>query len=183
MAIERFEIDPAHTNVGFSAKHMAITTVRGHFGEVTGWFEADRSDPSTLKGEVTIKVESITTNQPQRDGHLRSPDFFDAATYPSLVFRPTSAEKRGEDTYTVTGDLTIRDVTKPITLQVSFEGEAADFQNPDAKRVGVEATGQLDRMEYGLNWDGLAGAIPLAGHTIKLQVEAELIATTLAARA
>jgi polyisoprenoid-binding protein YceI len=177
---ERLEIDPTHTQIGFSARHLGVSTVRGHFGRFSGAFEIDTENLAEATGEVTVDAASIYTGTEQRDGHLRSADFFDVEKYPTITFRLTSVEPRSGDQYLLTGDLTIKETTRPITLNLVVEGEAPDFTG-GGKRIGVTASGQLDRMDYGLNWDGLAGAIPLASHTIKLSLEAELIANPVVA--
>lgn len=179
---ERFEIDPYHTLIGFSAKHLGVSTVRGNFGTFSGSFEADREDLSTVAGEVTIDVASISTGVDQRDGHLKSADFFEAEKYPKITFRPTRVEKQDEQTYRVEGDLTIKETTRPVSLEAVFEGETPNPMGPGT-RLGFSALGQLNRMDYGLNWDGLAGAIPLAGHTIRIQIDSELVATPVEAGA
>jgi polyisoprenoid-binding protein YceI len=172
---ERFELDPAHTVLGFSAKHLGVTTVRGSFWRLAGWFEADRDNPVGARGEVAVEVGSIVTGQEQRDAHLRSADFFDTERHPTMTFRLTGVRPRADDTYLVLGDLTIKQTTRPITLQATLEGETADPAGAGS-RIGISATGQLDRMDFGLDWDGLAGAVPFAGHTVKLEIDAELIA-------
>ncbi|HVB77163.1 MAG TPA: YceI family protein [Candidatus Nitrosotalea sp.] len=174
---EKFVIDQAHTVIGFSARHLGISSVRGHFGKVEGWFEADREDLITATGEVEIDVTSITTNQEQRDGHLKSADFFEADKYPTLRFHLTGVERQNVEDYLILGDLTIKDVTKSITLNARFEGEVDSPFTPGAKVVGVTADGEINRMDYGLNWNGLAGVVPLASHNIKIHVEAELVAS------
>ena len=173
---ERFELDPAHTVLGFSARHLGVTTVRGSFWRLSGWFEADRDDLGSASGEVTVDVASLSTAQEQRDAHLRSPDFFDVERHPTMTFRLTGVTPRGGDAYEATGDLTIKGVTRPVTLQAAFHGETPNPLGPGT-RLGISAAGQLDRMDFGLDWDGMADAVPLAGHVVKLEIDAELIAT------
>ena len=170
----RYEIDPNHTNIGFSAKHLAVSTVRGHFSKFDGFFEGPDGDFTKARGKVKIDVASLSTKTEQRDNHLRSADFFDAEKYPYMTFTVTSVEPLKGDTYIVRGDLTIKETTKPITLEATLEGRVADpFGGKE--RLGVSAKGQLNRMDFGLNWDGVAGAVPLASHTIKLEIDAEIV--------
>jgi polyisoprenoid-binding protein YceI len=170
----RYEIDPAHTNVGFSAKHLAVTTVRGQFSKFEGHFEGPDDDFTKARGEVKIDVASLDTRTEMRDNHLRSADFFDAAKYPYMTFTVTGVERLKGETYRVKGDLTIKETTRPITLEATLEGRLADpFGGKE--RLGVSAKGQINRMDFGLNWDGLAGAVPMASHTIKLEIDAEIV--------
>jgi polyisoprenoid-binding protein YceI len=170
----RYEIDPSHTNVGFSAKHLAVSTVRGHFAKFEGAFEGPDDDFTKARGEVKIEVASLSTRTDQRDNHLRSADFFDVEKFPYMTFKVTGVEPLGGDNYRVNADLTIKDVTKPISLEATLDGRVADpFGGKE--RLGVTAKGQINRMDFGLNWDGLAGAIPMASHTIKLEIDAEIV--------
>jgi polyisoprenoid-binding protein YceI len=170
----RYEIDPNHTTVGFSARHLAVSTVRGQFNKFTGYFEGPDDDFTKARGEVKVEVASLDTRTEQRDNHLRSADFFDAAKYPYMTFKVTGIDPVDGDTYLVRGDLTIKETTRPITLEGTIEGRTPDpFGGKE--RLGISAKGQLNRMDFGLNWDGLAGAVPLAGHSIKLQIDAEIV--------
>jgi len=170
----RYEIDPNHTNIGFSAKHLAVSTVRGHFSKFDGFFEGPDDDYTRVRGEVRIDVASLSTKTEQRDNHLRSADFFDAEKFPYMTFKVTGVEPLEGDTFLVKGDLTIKKTTKPITLEATLEGRLPDpFGGKE--RLGVSAKGQLNRMDFGLNWDGIAGAVPMASHTIKLEIDAEIV--------
>ena len=170
----KYEIDAAHTNIGFSAKHLAVSTVRGQFNKFEGSFEGPDDDITQARGEVKVDVASLSTRTDQRDNHLRSADFFDAGKYPYLTFKVTGIEPIEGDSYLVRGDLTIKDTTKPITLEANVEGRLPDpFGGKE--RIGLTAKGQINRMDFGLNWDGLAGAIPMASHTIKLEIDAEVV--------
>ena len=172
----RYDIDPTHTNIGFSAKHLAVATVRGRFAKFDGYFEGPADDPTKARGEVKIDVASLTTHTEQRDDHLRSADFFDASKYPYVTYKVTGIEHVEGENYRVHGDLTIKDVTKPVTLEGTLDGRGPDpFGSPGQERLGVVATGQINRMDFGLNWDGIAGAVPIASHTIKLNIEAEIV--------
>ncbi len=170
----RYEIDSTHTNVGFSAKHLAVSTVRGQFSKFEGSLEGPDGDITQARGEVKIEVASLSTRTEQRDNHLRSADFFNAEKYPYLTFKVTDIEPVEGDTYLVRGDLTIKETTKPITLEANLDGRVADpFGGKE--RLGITAKGQINRMDFGLNWDGLAGAIPMASHTVKLEIDAEIV--------
>ncbi|MDQ6899600.1 MAG: YceI family protein, partial [Candidatus Dormibacteraeota bacterium] len=124
-----------------------------------------------------------TTNNEQRDAHLKSGDFFESEGHPQAVYRPTRAERTGSDTFKVYGDLTIRSVTKELVLDVTVADEIDHPFQPGSKIVAVEATGSLNRKDFGLNWDGLAGTIPLASNEIKLEIDAELVRTAQTADA
>jgi len=171
----KYELDPYHTTIGFSAKHLAVSTVRGHFTKFDGSLEGPDDDFTKARGEVKIDVASITTNADQRDNHLRSADFFEADKYPYMTFKVTGIELIDGDQYKVRGDLTLKGITKPITLDANLDGRVADpFGGKE--RLGVTMSGQINRMDFGLNWNGLAGAVPLASHQIKLTIEAEVVA-------
>jgi polyisoprenoid-binding protein YceI len=169
-----FQLDPNHTAVEFSAKHLMVTTVRGRFTQYEGQVEvSDDLDPTTASGTFTIKTGSVSTGNEQRDGHLQSPDFFDSATYPDMTFTSTGIRKDG-DGYKVTGDLTIRDVTKPITLEVVIEDT---FIDPfGLQRVGLMASAEINRTDWGLNWNQTleAGRL-LVSEKVKISVEGALV--------
>ncbi len=171
----RYEIDKAHTHVGFTAKHLAVSTVRGQFNTFEGYFEGPEDDVTKTTGEVKIDVASIDTRTEMRDNHLRSADFFEAEKYPHITFKLTRVEPVDSESFKVHGDLTIKSTTKPIVLNATLEGRVPDPMSGGKERLGMSAKGQLNRMDYGLNWDGLAGAIPMASHTIKLEIEAEIV--------
>ena len=170
----KYEIDPAHANIGFSAKHLGVSTVHGHFSRWEGQFEGPDSDLANARGTLKIEVASLNTRNDMRDNHLRSADFFDAEKFPYMTFEVTAIENLGDNDYKLRGNLTIKETTRPIELLGTVEGSVADpFGGKE--RLGVTATGQLNRMDFGLNWDGLAGAVPLASHAIKLAIDAEIV--------
>jgi polyisoprenoid-binding protein YceI len=171
----RYEIDKAHTHVGFTAKHLAVSTVHGQFNTFEGYFEGPEDDVTKTKGEVTIDVASIDTRTEMRDNHLRSADFFEAEKYPKITFKLSRVEPVDDESFKVHGDLTIKDTTRPVVLDATLEGRVPDPMTGGKERLGISAKGQLNRMDFGLNWDGIAGAIPIAGHTIKLEIEAEIV--------
>lgn len=169
-----FKIDPNHSSIGFSAKHLMVTTVRGRFSEFEGEIDVDENlEPTTARGSFTIQAASVTTNNEQRDGHLKSPDFFDAASYPELTFKTTGVTKDG-DGYKIAGDLSIRGTTRPITLEAVVE---EPFSDPfGMQRVGLEATSEINRYDWGLNWNQTleAGRL-LVSPKIKLVIEAAFV--------
>ncbi len=171
----RYEIDKAHTHVGFTAKHLAVSTVRGQFNTFEGYFEGPEDDVTKTTGEVTIDVASIDTRTEMRDNHLRSADFFEAEKYPHITFKLNRIEPVDSESFKIHGNLTIKNTTKPVVLNATLEGRVPDPMSGGKERVGISAKGQLNRMDFGLNWDGVAGAIPMASHTIKLEIEAEIV--------
>ncbi len=170
----RYDIDPGHTHVGFTAKHLAVSTVHGQFSKFDGFFEGPDDDVTKVRGTVTVDVASLETRNEQRDTHLRSADFFDVEKYPQMTFTVTGIEPVEGETFIVKGNLTIKDVTRPIALEATIEGRMPDPFGAK-ERLGISAVGQLNRMDFGLNWDGVAGAVPFAGHTIKLNLDAEIV--------
>ncbi len=164
-----WNLDTAHTQVSFSAKHMMVTTVRGVFHDVTGTIELDETDPTRSRGEFRVAAASVDSNFDARDNHLRSADFFDAATYPEIVFVSTSVVADGTDRYKVTGDLTIKDVTAPATFDVELEGIVKGMSG--ARHAGLSVTGKIARDAWGLNWNvALEQGGWLVGKDIKLEI-------------
>lgn len=148
-------VDPTHSKVGFAVKHMGIATVRGEFTEFEGTLEVG-DDVSTAKAYGSVKTASVDTNEPQRDGHLRSPDFFDAEQYPELRFESTSVEQLDEDEFRITGQLTIHGVTNEIVLHAEVQGTDVDPWGNE--RVGLEVTGQLSRGDYEMKFNQALGS-------------------------
>jgi polyisoprenoid-binding protein YceI len=172
---ERYEIDSAHSSLQFSVRHLMVSNVRGTFTGVKGTILYDAANPSASTVEATIDVNTINTNDAQRDGHLKSPDFFDAARLPTITFRSTKVEKKGEDQFAVTGDITIHGVTKPVTLEVSEVSEQAKDPWGNA-RVGASVKGKLKRSEFGLTWNAtLETGGFMIGDDVKLDFEVELV--------
>jgi polyisoprenoid-binding protein YceI len=170
----RYDLDQAHTHLGFTAKHLAVSTVRGRFNKFEGYFESPDDDFTKARGEVRVEVASLESRSDQRDTHLRSADFFDAEKYPYITFKLTGIEQVDDENFRIKGELTVKEITKPITLDATVEGRMPDPFGAK-ERVGISARGQLNRMDFGLNWDGVAGAVPFASHTIKLEVDAEIV--------
>lgn len=172
-AATKWSIDPTHSEVQFKVKHLVISTVTGSFQNFEGTVETEGDDFSNAKVNFSLDVTSINTNQEQRDGHLRSADFFDAEKYPHIKFESTSVTKEGDDEYKLTGNLTIKDVTKPVTLKVEHGGKATDFYGNT--KAGFEIEGKINRKEFGLTWNGVteAGAI-VVGEDVKLNANIQL---------
>jgi len=164
-------IDPMHSEVHFKVKHLVISTVTGTFNSFSGSMDSENEDFRGASIEFALDVNSIDTNQGQRDAHLKSADFFDAEQFPKISFKSTSFTKVGDD-YQLLGDLTVKNVSKPVKLNVEFGGRATDFYGND--KAGFEVSGQISRKEFGLTWDGIteAGAI-VVGDEIKLQINVQ----------
>ncbi|MCM2576717.1 YceI family protein [Streptomyces meridianus] len=169
-----YTVDPAHSSLGFTVRHAMVTNVRGSFQEFDGTLSLDGTDPARSGAELTVSIPSIDTGNADRDEHLRSGDFFDAAAHPAMSFRSTSAEARGEDTYRLTGDLTIKGTTRPVTLDLTFNGAATDvFGN---ERVGFEGTAQILRSDWGLTWNAnLETGGVLVGDKVRLTFDISAI--------
>jgi polyisoprenoid-binding protein YceI len=150
-----WNVDPAHSKVGFAVKHMGIATVRGEFTEFAGSLVVG-DDLSSAKATGTIKVESVDTNESQRDEHLRSPDFFDAAQYPELTFESTKIEALDDEEFRITGQLTIHGVTNEVVLHADVQG--TDVDPWGNTRVGLEITGQLSRGDYDMKFNQALGS-------------------------
>ncbi|MFC9247112.1 YceI family protein [Streptomyces sp. NPDC057136] len=146
-----YVIDPAHSSIGFTVRHAMVTNVRGSFGEHEGSLTLDGANPANSAASIDVKIASIDTGIADRDGHLVSGDFFDAETFPVMSFRSTSAEQLGGDTYRVTGDLTIKDVTRPLAIDLEFNGSATDVYGNE--RVGFEGGTDILRSDWGLTWN------------------------------
>jgi polyisoprenoid-binding protein YceI len=169
-----WELDPAHTAVEFSIRHMMVSTVKGQFEKVKGTLELDDKDVTKSTVEVTIDLASVNTHEAKRDGHLKSPDFFDVAKFPTATFKSTKVQKAGKNKLKVTGDLTLHGVTKAVVLEV--EGPSAASKSPFGTTVrGVHATGKLDRKEFEIGWNKVLdnGGV-LVGNEVSLDLNAEL---------
>ncbi len=169
----KWAIDPAHTEVQFKVKHLVISTVTGNFNKFEGNVLASDDEFSGAEVEFSADVDSINTNQADRDGHLKSPDFFNAGQYPKLTFKSTGFIKKADNQYKLSGNLTIRDVTKPIELDVEYGGITKDpWGNIKA---GFEVSGKFNRKDFGLTWNALteAGGMVVA-EEVKILVNVEL---------
>lgn len=170
-----WDIDTAHTTIEFTAKHMMVTNVKGRFNKFSGDAHLDEQNPANSKVDVTIDLASLTTGNEGRDNHLRSADFFDVEHYPTATFHSSKVEQRGEDRLRVIGDLTIRGVTKPVTLDVTVEGKFKDMQGKD--RYGFTATTSFSRKEFGLEWNvALESGGWLVSDKITIAIDAQVIA-------
>jgi polyisoprenoid-binding protein YceI len=170
-------IDPTHALVQFSAKHMMITSVKGTFQDVTGTITADETNPSASVAEVTIGAASIDTRVAGRDDHLRSPDFLDVETHPAISFRSRRVEgahPRPGDEFSLVGDLTIRDVTREVSLDVVYEGRGKDPWG--GERVSFSATTRIDRRDFGLTWNQTleTGGV-LVSNEIRISLEVQAV--------
>jgi polyisoprenoid-binding protein YceI len=170
----RFQLDPAHTHIGFTAKHMMVSTVRGSFSDWSGYVEVDENDPTSAVAEVTVKAASVQSGSDDRDKHLRSEDFLNVESYPDVTYRSRAIEKIDDTRYKVAGELTIKDVTRPVTLEFEV-GEP--FQDGwGNQRVGISATGKINRKDWGLEWNMImeAGRL-LVSDEAKLEIDSELV--------
>lgn len=149
-------IDPTHSEVQFKVKHLMVSTVTGLFSQFEGKLDMTGDDFEHAHVSFSATIDSITTGNEQRDGHLKSADFFDAATFPTLTFTSTSMKKTGDDTYELTGDLTMRGTTKSITLKAEYGGQMQDFYGQT--KAGFELSGIVKRKEFGLHWDAVTEA-------------------------
>ena len=178
-----WDIDSAHAAANFAVKHLAISTVNGTLGAVTGKVELDDKDVTKSKIEATVDVKGINTKEPKRDDHLRSKDFFEVEKFPNITFKSTKIEKGEGNKLKVTGDLTIKGVTKPVTLDGELTPEVA---NPfsKAKTRGFSGSTSINRKDFGLTWNvALETGGVLVGDDVKINVEAELIKKEAAAPA
>jgi polyisoprenoid-binding protein YceI len=169
----RYQIDPAHSRVGFVARHAMVTKVRGQFSDISGQLDLDEEDPTRSSAEVTVQMQSVNTGSDQRDDHLRGPDFFHVEEHPVMTFKSTKAEPAGDDRYRLTGDLTIKGVTRPVTFEIEHTGAAKDPWGN--LRVGFEGKATVNRKDWGLAWNVAleAGGILVSDKiTIELDIAA-----------
>ncbi|TQM62751.1 YceI family protein [Humibacillus xanthopallidus] len=169
-----YTLDPSHTRIGFSARHAMVTKVRGHFDQFEGSAHVDTATPANSSVTVTIEAASVTTGNEQRDGHLKTPDFFDIANYPQITFVSTNVERDGSE-WDITGDLTINGVTKSVTIPFEETGSAKDpFGNT---RVGFEGEVTIDRTEWNLSFNAAleTGGV-LVSEKVKLEFDVSAIA-------
>jgi polyisoprenoid-binding protein YceI len=173
-------IDSSHTQAGFAVKHMMVSTVRGSFGKTEGTIEYDGKNVSSIKAEATIDTTTITTNNEKRDTHLKSPDFFDVAKFPTITFKSKKAEAAGAGKFKLTGDLTLRGVTKEVTLDVEGPSQALIAQG--RARVGATATTKINRQDYGVSWSrSLDGGGVVVSDEVVITLELELVKPVAAA--
>jgi polyisoprenoid-binding protein YceI len=168
----KWVIDPMHSEVQFKVKHLVISTVTGFFKSFEGTLESVNDDFENSEIYFSLDINSVDTNQSQRDEHLKSPDFFDATTYPKITFKSTSFKKTDDDEYELIGNLTIKGITKPVKLNAEYGGSTNDFYGNT--KAGFEVTGKINRKEFGLVYDGVteAGSVVL-GEDIKLLINVQ----------
>ena len=168
-----WKFDPFHTQVEFSAKHLGMMTVRGHFAEVTATGDIDVEHPERSTLEATINTASIRTHNEQRDSDLRSSNFLEVDKYPTITFKSTKIEPAGTDRYTLTGDLTIKGNTRPVTLDVVKYGEFNDPQM--GHRIGYAAEGKINRKDFGMKFDMMLDGKFIVSNEIQINIEGELV--------
>lgn len=169
-----YKIDVDHSDIMFKVKHLMISTVTGIFKKFDATLDVSEQDLSDAKVWFEADVDSVDTKNDQRDGHLKSDDFFNAEQFPKMTFKSTSIEKTGGDEYELTGDLTIRDITKPVRLKVEYNGTTKDPWG--FERMGFEIIGKINRKEYGLKWSAVteAGGLVVADD-VKLAMNVEMV--------
>ncbi|HXN40769.1 MAG TPA: YceI family protein [Myxococcaceae bacterium] len=169
-----WEIDSAHSEAVFAVKHMMVSTVRGKLGKVSGTVQIDDKDVTKSTVEAAVDVNGIDTGEPSRDNHLKSPDFFDVAKYPTITFKSTRIKKGAGNQLMVTGDLTMHGVTKPVTLAVTYSPTEAKDPQGHIKR-GASATARVNRKDFGLNWNkALETGGVIVGDNIDITLDVEL---------
>jgi polyisoprenoid-binding protein YceI len=167
-----YQLDPPHSSVGFAVKHLTVSTVRGQFGEFSGTFNVDEADFTKSSFEVRIKTASINTQNDRRDNHLRSPDFFDVANHPEIVFKSKRIEKSG-DAYIAYGDLTIRGVIREVPLRFHAAGP---LRMGNRSVIGVEATATINRQDFGVSWSrSLDGGGLVVADDVRIDISVELV--------
>jgi polyisoprenoid-binding protein YceI len=178
-APNQWTIDSSHSAANFSVRHMMVTTVRGQLGPVTGTVEYDGKDVRTVKADVRIDVNGISTQNAKRDGHLRSDDFFDAANHPFIAFKSKRAEPGGAGSFKLIGDLTIRGNTKEVALNV--DGPTPPVKGMGGLRIGATATTKINRLEYGLKWNSMVEAGPVVSDEVAITLDLEVTRPSLPA--
>jgi len=178
-----YQIDAAHSSAQFVVRHMMITNVRGSFGKLKGTVVWDPADPAQTSIDAEIDASTIHTRDEQRDGHLKSPDFFDVAQYPVITFRSKAVRSEGDGELSVTGDLTIHGITRQVVLKV--EGPSGETKDPWGNvRIGVSAATKIKRSDFGLTWNAAleTGGV-LVGDEVKIELEVSMVRATEAVAA
>lgn len=169
----RWAFDPYHTQVEFSAKHLGMMTVRGHFLEVSATGNIYPNTPEASSVEVTVQTASIRTHHEKRDSDLRTSNFLDTETYPTMTFKSTEIKTTGQDRYSITGDLTIKGTTRPVTLSVVNYGE---FNDPNmGHRIGYSAEGQINRKDFGMSFNMMMDGRWIVSEEVQIMIEGELV--------
>ncbi|MFL5700631.1 MAG: YceI family protein [Ktedonobacteraceae bacterium] len=169
-----WQFDPYHTQVEFAAKHLGMMTVRGHFAEITATGHIDPDHPEASSVDVTIQTASIRTHNAQRDNDLRSSNFLEVDKYPTITFKSTKIEPAGQDRYTMTGELTIKGNTRPVTLNVVKYGEFND-PNMMGHRIAYSAEGQINRKEFGLTFNMMLDGKWIVSDEVQILIEGEFV--------
>jgi len=175
VSVATWNIDPVHSSAQFKVKHMMISNVKGEFSAVKGSSTLNTADITKSRVEASIDVATINTREEQRDGHLKSPDFFDVAQFPTITFKSTQVSKTGEGTLAVAGDLTIRGVTRNVVLDV--EGPSAPVKDPYGNmKIGLSATTRINRKDFGLIWNGVleSGGL-LVGEEVAITLDLQFL--------
>ena len=169
-----WEIDPSHSEATFSVKHMMFTTVRGHFNVLSGHLHIDEQHPENSWVDAQVDASSVDTRDEKRDGHLRSPDFFDVQNYPTLTFKSTSVDPAGSNEYKVYGDLTMHGITKPVAFKAEYNGQG---KNPWGMQVaGLSAITKINRKDFGLNWNqALESGGVLVSENVTIEIDLEAV--------
>jgi polyisoprenoid-binding protein YceI len=168
----QWRIDPAHSAANFSVRHLMVSTVRGQLGRIAGTIEYDGKDVRSVKADVTIDVNGINTQEPKRDAHLRSADFFDAANHPTMTFKSTRVEPGSDGAFKLVGDLTIRGTTKEVALDVQPPSPAVKGQRGVV--IGTTAMAKIKRLEYGLKYNAMVEAGPVVGDEVTITLDLEI---------
>jgi polyisoprenoid-binding protein YceI len=169
-----WEIDPVHSEATFAVKHMMFTTVRGHFNVLSGHLHIDEQNPANSWVDAQVDASSVDTRDNNRDTHLRSPDFFDVQKYPTITFKSSKVESAGGNEYNVTGDLSIRGVTKPVTFKSEYQGQG---KNPYGLLVaGLSAKTKINRKDWGLTWNvGLEAGGVLVSEDVNIEIDLQVV--------
>jgi polyisoprenoid-binding protein YceI len=169
-----WKIDPSHSEIKFKVKHLVISNVTGHFDKYSATVNTEKGDFTDAVISFEADVDSIHTKNEQRDGHLKSPDFFDAASHPKITFVSKNVKKKSDSDFELTGDLTIRGTSKPVKLDVTYNGIVKGFGGVEV--AAFEATGKINRQDFGLSWSALteAGGV-VVGDEVKFEINAELV--------
>jgi polyisoprenoid-binding protein YceI len=176
MALETWNIDPVHSSIHFSIRHLVISKIHGRFTKWGGTLEFDEQKPASSKVNIQIDVDSIDTNDPKRDGHLKTADFFDAEHHPQITFASTKVEPKGANEYRVTGDLAMRGITHPVTLEVEHGGQVKDMWGNN--RGGFSIKGTIDRRDFGMTFAGTTeSGHAVLGDKIDIAIDVEAIKT------
>ena len=174
MALEKWDFDLVHSSINFWVRHMMVSKVRGRFTKWTGTLEMDEASPGSSRVEVQIDASSIDTKEAQRDDHLRSADFLDVDKHPHIIFRGTGVEPSGDKRFRLEGDLTIRETTRPVVLDVEYAGRMRDPWG--GERAGFSGHTSLDRKDFGLTWNQvLEGGGILVGDKVEIDIEVEAV--------